>query len=425
MVEIVEKLHDRNIIHRDLKLNNIVLNRVENKVYITNFCLGRLLTSDSALFYDQRGSPAYISPEILSGKPYKGKPCDMWSLGVMLYTMIVGRFPFVDSTPPALFKKIRHADFAFPAEKKISSETKGLIKSLLCLRPDERYTASETLTMLELIIQKQLRSKRLSDQIVPDLDDINHKSSNKIGPSIELSNEQFSKTLELISTQTRDNKSFIRPNILSVQRFRTNPIITVGDSPTIAHITGHRRTSLTHQINNLSLRSARLIDPSSWHTRLNSGVIGGSPSSPTLSPVQSPTSPTVAHQSLLSTSTTSNPEVASLFAALNELFTRGAMPVPRQAREFNGSINHDIASKISTFLRINCRSEALVRELFGQIGMEKSKTIELLRRFGVQMEMIDHSVSIKTEQTINNLMFLTFMMQIAGYNNNYFLNIRN
>lgn len=416
VVEVVEKLHDRNIIHRDLKLNNVVLNRVTSKVLITNFGLSKLLSSDSTLFYDQRGSPAYIAPEILSGKPYQGKPSDMWSLGVMLYTMIVGHFPFVDSSPQALFKKIKHAEFTFPPEKKISSETKGLIKSLLCLNPDERYSATETLTMLDMIIQKQLRNKRFVDQVVPDID-CNKKPKSKPGPSATLSSEPFSRTLEMLAAQTTE-KNFIRPNILSVQRMRPQSAATsnagggAGDNSGPYNLTMQRRTSLTHQINNLSLRTQRINpDPSSWHTRITPTPNLALPSAIVLAHLPPPPS----HSST----------VQSLFSALNDLFTRGRLPAPRETREFNGYISHDISSKISTFLRIHCRSQELVRELFSVGGSERAKVIELFRRFGVQMEVSNHLVMIKTEQTINNLMFLTFMMQISGYNNNYFLNIRN
>lgn len=406
VVEIVERLHDRNVIHSDLKLNNIVLNRVSNKVYITNFCLGRLLTSETALFHDQRGSPAYIAPEILSGKPYRGKPCDMWALGVMLYTMIVGRFPFVDSTPPALFKKIKHVDFIFPPDKKISPETTALIKSLICLRPEDRNTASDTLSSLDMIIQKQLKLKRSMDQIVPDIDETAKKSGrNKAGPSVELSTCSLSSIL--CSTSTRENKSFIRPNILSMQRFRSNPILS----------SDPRRISLTHQINNLSLRT-RLDDQNSWHTRLNTG--GGGDSSPS-----APGSPTQVTSPRAHVST----YVQSLYAALNELFTRGRLPtVPNDSRDFNGIVTHELSTKIANFLRQNCRSQLLVRELFSEANVvtDRTNVIRLYRLFGIQMEAItDDTVLIKTEQTISNIMFLTFMMQIAGYSNTYFLPVRN
>jgi serine/threonine-protein kinase 40 len=114
IVTVVEQLHSRNIIHRDLKLNNFVLNVRTKKITITNFFLGKHLNREDDNLYDQRGSPAYISPDVLGGKPYRGKPSDMWALGVVLYTMIFGKFPFVDTTPTALFKKIRQADYVIP-----------------------------------------------------------------------------------------------------------------------------------------------------------------------------------------------------------------------------------------------------------------------------------------------------------------------
>lgn len=114
IVAVVESLHKRNIIHRDLKLGNIVLNKHTNKITITNFCLGKYLLNENDLLYDQRGSPAYISPDVLCGKPYKGKPSDMWALGVVLFMMLYRQFPFFESTPTALFKKIKSAEYFIP-----------------------------------------------------------------------------------------------------------------------------------------------------------------------------------------------------------------------------------------------------------------------------------------------------------------------
>lgn len=114
IVTVVENLHERNVIHRDLKLGNIVLNKYTNKIKITNFCLGKYLLNENDLLYDQRGSPAYISPDVLCGKPYKGKPSDMWALGVVLYMLLCRQFPFFESTPTALFKKIKSAEYSIP-----------------------------------------------------------------------------------------------------------------------------------------------------------------------------------------------------------------------------------------------------------------------------------------------------------------------
>ena len=113
-----------------MKLGNIVLNLRSRKVTLTNFCLGKHLMNENDLLKDQRGSPAYISPDVLSGKPYAGKPSgkkyeffivflffffkftkkknpifsDMWALGVVLFTMLYGQFPFYDSAPHELFQ---------------------------------------------------------------------------------------------------------------------------------------------------------------------------------------------------------------------------------------------------------------------------------------------------------------------------------
>nr|KAG5711105.1 hypothetical protein BaRGS_004749 [Batillaria attramentaria] len=118
IVRIVDNLHKKNIVHRDLKLGNMVLNRNTRRVTVTNFCLGKHLVSESDLLRDQRGSPAYISPDVLSvsttGKPYRGKPSDMWALGVVLFTMLYGQFPFYDSVPQELFRKIKSAEYTIP-----------------------------------------------------------------------------------------------------------------------------------------------------------------------------------------------------------------------------------------------------------------------------------------------------------------------
>ena len=152
VVTIVCKLHKANIVHRDLKLGNIVLDKRSNKVTITNFCLGKHLMSDNDLLKDQRGSPAYISPDVLSNKPYQGKPSDMWALGVVMFTMLYGQFPFYDSAPQELFNKIKSAEFTIPEDGRVSEDTVGVIKRLLVTDPDKRLTAEQVLTEVERII---------------------------------------------------------------------------------------------------------------------------------------------------------------------------------------------------------------------------------------------------------------------------------
>ncbi|KAH0631061.1 hypothetical protein JD844_005148 [Phrynosoma platyrhinos] len=131
------------------------------------------LVSEDDLLKDQRGSPAYISPDVLSGRPYRGKPSDMWALGVVLFTKLYGQFPFYDSIPQELFRKIKAAEYTIPEDGRVSENTVCLIRKLLVLDPQQRLTASEVLDSLSSIIAswQSLSSLNGPLQVVPDIDD--------------------------------------------------------------------------------------------------------------------------------------------------------------------------------------------------------------------------------------------------------------
>lgn len=128
---------------------------------------------------DKHGCPAYVSPEILNTTgTYSGKSADVWSLGVMLYTLLVGRYPFHDSDPSTLFSKIRRGQFCIPDH--VSPKARCLIRSLLRREPSERLTAPEILLhpWFEAVLEPGYTDQETgtSDQIVPeyhgDSDDI-------------------------------------------------------------------------------------------------------------------------------------------------------------------------------------------------------------------------------------------------------------
>ncbi|XP_076444615.1 serine/threonine-protein kinase 40-like [Babylonia areolata] len=196
IVRIVDNLHKKNIVHRDLKLGNMVLNKETRRVTVTNFCLGKHLVSESDLLRDQRGSPAYISPDVLSGKPYRGKPSDMWALGVVLFTMVYGQFPFYDSSPQELFRKIKGAEYTIPHDGRVSDATKLVIRRLLQLDSQMRMTASQVLDALGTIIA-QWRALTCTGplQVVPDIDDEDNeaKSDNTSTASSSSSSSSGSK----------------------------------------------------------------------------------------------------------------------------------------------------------------------------------------------------------------------------------------
>ena len=102
-----------------------------------------LLEDDDDSLSDKHGCPAYVSPEILNPpvQSYSGRAADIWGLGVMLYTILIGRYPFHDVEPSALFTKIRQGQYAIPDS--VSSRGKCLIHALLRHNPSERLLASE------------------------------------------------------------------------------------------------------------------------------------------------------------------------------------------------------------------------------------------------------------------------------------------
>eukprot|EP01118_Nematostelium_gracile_P012250 TRINITY_DN4444_c0_g1_i1.p1 TRINITY_DN4444_c0_g1~~TRINITY_DN4444_c0_g1_i1.p1 ORF type:complete len:340 (+),score=68.94 TRINITY_DN4444_c0_g1_i1:582-1601(+) len=87
------------------------------------------------------GSPNYAAPEVISGKLYAGPEVDVWSCGVILYTLLCARLPFDDEYIPSLFKKIRAGVFDTPSH--VSASCKDLISQMLVVDPLKRITIEE------------------------------------------------------------------------------------------------------------------------------------------------------------------------------------------------------------------------------------------------------------------------------------------
>uniref|UniRef100_A0A1B6MR81 Serine/threonine-protein kinase 40 n=1 Tax=Graphocephala atropunctata TaxID=36148 RepID=A0A1B6MR81_9HEMI len=238
-VKVVHSLHERNIVHRDLKLGNLVLNQRTHKVTLTNFCLGKHLVSEQDLLKDQRGSPAYISPDVLCGKPYIGKPSDMWALGVVLFTMLYGQFPFYDSSPTQLFNKIKAADYTIPNDGRVSENTMTLIRGLLVLDPAQRMTAAEVLDSLCVTIAttKNMLAQMEPLQVVPDIDDGQEESQaveSQPIPELDKSIDWLQKFCLPANTQTQTQR---RVGQIPVQRIEEDAReLTSDDLPRLRHM---------------------------------------------------------------------------------------------------------------------------------------------------------------------------------------------
>lgn len=135
----VEYCHRHKIVHRDLKPENLLLDDHYN-VKIADFGLSNIMT-DGNFLKTSCGSPNYAAPEVISGKLYAGPEVDVWSCGVILYVLLVGRLPFDDEYIPTLFKKIAAGNYSIPSY--LSPGAVSLIKKMLMVNPVHRITVAE------------------------------------------------------------------------------------------------------------------------------------------------------------------------------------------------------------------------------------------------------------------------------------------
>lgn len=141
IMEGIKYIHSQNIAHRDIKLENILID-LNNNIKICDFGVGKMIKPNTIL-HDQCGTPVYMAPEIIKNEGYIGFPVDIWSSGVSLYIMLSGNIPFNKTSKHNLQYEIANSPFA-PITG-ISNEAADLISKLLEKDPKLRITAEEAL----------------------------------------------------------------------------------------------------------------------------------------------------------------------------------------------------------------------------------------------------------------------------------------
>jgi tribbles-like protein len=217
ILEIVAYCHVRGIVVRDVKLRKFVFVD-ENRRRLRLDDLDELMVcknSDDDSMSDRHGCPAYVSPEILdlTTKDYAGKSADVWGLGVLLYVLLMGRYPFYDTTPSGLFGKIRTAKIVMSEQCGVTLELRWLIRCLLRKLPEERPKVSEIVAH-PWLANVRAGSKFKIDEIDDEMDEI-----------VPISNSKSSSLPSLLDDSTKDQcVPCLEPMILSNRQKRADVV---------------------------------------------------------------------------------------------------------------------------------------------------------------------------------------------------------
>jgi serine/threonine protein kinase len=147
----VHYCHQKGVAHRDLKLENVLIDPNTNHVKLIDLGLCKIEEEDTASCVDVCGSVDYISPEILEELPYSAQKSDVWSLGVILYCLLCANFPFsseerMDALMPADgVSKKEHPPLLFPRSVVLSRDAKDLCRKMMAVDPSKRITMNQVI----------------------------------------------------------------------------------------------------------------------------------------------------------------------------------------------------------------------------------------------------------------------------------------
>lgn len=135
LISAIQYLGELGIAHRDVKPENLLLDESLN-LKMVDFGLSNTYRDEEKLS-TACGSPCYAAPELIKGLEYHGQKADLWSCGVVLFTLLCGHLPFEDQNTQALYQKILNARYKFSTY--LSKEVKQLVENILVPDPQMRY----------------------------------------------------------------------------------------------------------------------------------------------------------------------------------------------------------------------------------------------------------------------------------------------
>ncbi|XP_030058120.1 ribosomal protein S6 kinase alpha-3 isoform X3 [Microcaecilia unicolor] len=172
----VEYLHTQGVVHRDLKPSNILYvdeSGNPESIRICDFGFAKQLRAENGLLMTPCYTANFVAPEVLKRQGYDAA-CDIWSLGVLLYTMLTGYTPFAngpDDTPEEILARIGSGKFSLSGGywNSVSDTAKDLVSKMLHVDPHQRLTAAQVLKHPWIVLCDQLPQYQLNRQDAPHL----------------------------------------------------------------------------------------------------------------------------------------------------------------------------------------------------------------------------------------------------------------
>uniref|UniRef100_A0A8C9WUR6 non-specific serine/threonine protein kinase n=1 Tax=Scleropages formosus TaxID=113540 RepID=A0A8C9WUR6_SCLFO len=172
----VEYLHAQGVVHRDLKPSNILYvdeSGNPESIRICDFGFAKQLRAENGLLMTPCYTANFVAPEVLKKQGYDAA-CDIWSLGVLLYTMLTGFTPFAngpDDTPEEILARVGSGKFSLTGGywNSVSPEAKDLVWKMLHVDPHQRLSAAQVLQHPWIVLKDQLPKHQLNRQDAPHL----------------------------------------------------------------------------------------------------------------------------------------------------------------------------------------------------------------------------------------------------------------